>query len=327
MQNKRIQPYTGKGIFRNGHTNSILAGSPARKLVARRHSKDFRRQTRQIIIHAGDNIRLSASYNTQENKSSPVVILLHGWLGCSDSLYLITLGDFLYKQGYHVVRLNLRDHGESHNLNEKIFHSCRIQEVINACIYIQNEFNHPVSLIGFSLGANFALRINAFTTREQLKIDNTIAFCPVIDPESTLNCLENSLLVYRNYFMRRWKVSFYKKAEAFPELYSKQIFDQCKTLRQATEVLATRYAGFSSLHSYLNGYSIAGNRLSTLQSNTHIVLAKDDPIINWQDQDKLASSPYKNILITEHGGHCGFLEPDLSSQWINKYSQFRLQQI
>ena len=315
-----MQPYIGKGIFRNGHTNSILAGSPARKLVAHRKTKHFRKLAKQKVIPAGHGIRLSALYNTQEQFNSPVVVLLHGWLGCSDSLYLITLGDFLFKQGFHVVRLNLRDHGNSHHLNEKIFHSCRIQEVINACVHIQHEFNQPISLIGFSLGANFALRINAFTTSEQLDLNSTISFCPVIDPSSTLEALENSLLVYRNYFMQRWKASFYQKAEAFPHLFSKKTFDKSRTLREATENLATRHAGFSDLQSYLNGYSISGDRLSTLQSRTQIVLAKDDPIIPWEDQNKLAASLHATITLTEHGGHCGFLESNLCSPWIEQFS-------
>ncbi len=290
-----MQPYIGKGIFRNGHANSIVAGSPARKLVAHRKSKSFRKQAKQKIIPAGDGIHLSAIINLvssielnplagdgihlsaiinyQKNPNSPLVVLLHGWLGCSDSLYLITLGDFLFKQGFTVVRLNLRDHRNSHHLNEGIFHSCRIQEVINACIYIQNEFNQTLSLIGFSLGANFALRVNAFTTHEQLDLNNTISFCPVIDPNNTLEALENSLLVYRNYFMQRWKTAFYQKAQAFPHLYTKKTFDQCNTLRQATEVLATHYDGFKDLNAYLHGYSIAGDRLSTLQSSAHVVLA------------------------------------------------------
>jgi predicted alpha/beta-fold hydrolase len=315
-----MEPYIGKGIFRSGHTNSILAGSPARKLVAQRKSKYFRKQAKQTIIPAGHGIRLSALYNTQEKTSYPVVVLLHGWLGCADSLYLITLGNFLFKQGFHVVRLNLRDHGNSHHLNEKIFHSCRIQEVINACIHIQHEFKQSISLIGFSLGANFALRINAFTTPQQLDLKSTISFCPVIDPSSTLNALEHSLLVYRNYFMQRWKASFHQKAETFPHLYSKKTFDTARTLTQATENLATRYAGFNNLHSYLNGYSIAGDRLSTLQSSAHIVLAKDDPIIPWEDQNKLATNQHSNIVLTEHGGHCGFLEPNLCSPWIEQFS-------
>ncbi len=319
-----MDAYVAKGIFRNGHTNSILAGSPARKLVAHKISKRFRKQAELKIIPAKNNIQLSAHYNVQPQQPAHTIVLLHGWLGCSDSLYIVTLGDFLYRHGFNVVRLNLRDHGDSYHLNEKLFHSCRIQEVINACINIQNEFDSELSLIGFSLGANFALRINAFTTPQQLKLVQTIAICPVIDPSNTLHALETSFLVYRNYFMQRWRSSYYKKVDAFPHIYTKKTFDECKSLRDATENLATKHAGFESLESYLNGYAISGKRLSTLNSMANVVLAKDDPIIPWQDCNKLDENHYLNILLTEHGGHCGFLEPGLTSPWVNDYSLFHV---
>ena len=59
-------------------------------------------------------------------------MLLHGWEGSSDSLYLLSLAQPLFEAGYDVARLNLRDHGDSHHLNEEIFHSCRIAEVVGA---------------------------------------------------------------------------------------------------------------------------------------------------------------------------------------------------
>lgn len=313
-----MDTYAAKGIFRNGHTNSILAGSPARKLVAHRKSSQFRKQATQKIIPAGNGIRLSALYNLQPNNQHHTVILFHGWLGCADSLYLVTLGNYLFKHGFNVVRLNFRDHGNSHHLNEKIFHSCRIQEVINACVYIQKELDTPISLVGFSLGANFALRVNAFSTPDQLTINNTVAYCPVVDPSHTLDALENSLMVYRNYFMQRWKSSFYQKADAFPHLFSKNTFDSLRTLRDATKNLAITYAGFDSLEAYLQGYSIAGDRLKTLHVPADIILAKDDPIIPWQDHEKLAKSEFSHIHLSEHGGHCGFLEPDLTCPWVDK---------
>lgn len=320
--------YVAKGLLRNGHSNSVLAGSPARKLVLHHRHKLFKQQAKKEIIHAGDDIRLAAVFNLQNQSNAPTVILLHGWLGCADSLYLISLGDFLYQNGFNVVRLNFRDHGDTHSLNEELFHSCRIQEVIDACISIQQKFPDALmSLIGFSLGGNFALRVNALTTGEQLNIHRTIAFCPVIDPLNTLIALENSLLVYRNYFMQRWKVSFNTKVAAFPHLYSKETFKSFHSLRDATENLATHYAGFDSLEAYLSGYSIAGNRLSSLHAPSQVILAKDDPIIPWQDQDKLASSEQLNIYLSEHGGHCGFLAADLTSPWIDRVALDYLLQV
>ena len=315
-----MTPYVAKGVLRNGHTNSILASSPARKLVAHRQCGHFRKQAQAQIINAGKTIRLSALLNKQSRDDAPLIILLHGWLGCADSLYLLSLGSFLFDHGYHVVRLNLRDHGDSHHLNEELFHSCRIQEVIDACIQIQTRFPQSLlSMAGFSLGGNFALRVNAFTTQDQFPLHRTIAFCPVMNPMNTLLALENSFLVYRNYFMQRWKTAFYKKVSAFPDVYNKETFKAFRSLREATADLATQYAGFDCLEDYLNGYAITQDRLNTLHASSHIVLAKDDPIIPWRDQSQLAAGRFLTILNTEHGGHCGFLAPDLTSPWIDQF--------
>ena len=321
-----MTPYVAKGVLRSGHANSILASSPARKLVAHRHSAQFRNQAQPRTIKLEPDIRLSAFFNVQAHANAPLAILLHGWLGCANSLYMLSLGHYLFDHGYHVVRLNLRDHGDSHHLNRDLFHSCRIQEVIDACIQLQTQFPRSLlSLVGFSLGGNFALRVNAFTSPEQLDIHRTIAFCPVMNPMNTLLALEQSFLVYRNYFMQRWRNSFHKKVAAFPDLYDKKTFNSFRSLREATANLAIQYAGFDSLEAYLNGYAITEDRLSTLHAPANIVLARDDPIIPWQDHTHIARSEFLQLLTTEHGGHCGFLAPDLTSPWVDQFTLGRLQ--
>lgn len=314
-----MNDYAAQGMFRNGHINSVLSGSPLRKLVLKQAYLELHGRAEHRLIPAQHDIHLSALVNRQPRHAS-AVLLLHGWLGCAHSLYLISLGQALFHAGYHVIRLNLRDHGDSQHLNKKLFHSCRIQEVINACIHIQNEFQSPLSLVGFSLGANFALRVNAYAERSQLDLHKSVAFCPVLDPESTLQALEKTFPIYKHYFMRRWRNEFRKKVTAFPNLYSLSTFDEATNLREATSNLATQYAGFNDLNSYLNGYSICGMRLKTLQTQAHTVLAKDDPIIPWQDKDKCYPHAQHHIHISQHGGHCGFLDPNLDSSWINQYT-------
>lgn len=320
-----MTPYAAPGLFRNGHINSIVSASAIRRVVLDRQCQNFTAAAEGVIIPAQNDIRLSAQVNRQPGKAD-TVLLMHGWLGCANSLYLIALGQALFKAGYHVVRLNFRDHGDSCHLNKNLFHSCRIQEVINACIYIQNHFQSHLSLVGFSLGGNFALRVNAYTQRSELELTRTVAICPVIDPDNTLRTLENTLPVYAYYFMQRWRKMFADKVKAFPDFYSPENFAQMHDLRTATAYLATRYAGFSDLNSYLHGYSICGQRLSTLQTQALTLLAKDDPIICWQDKDKIYPDNKHRVFTSRHGGHCGFLGLSLNSDWVNNFIIEYLQQ-
>ena len=94
------------------------------------------------------------------------VVLLHGWEGSAESLYVLSLAQQLYRRGFEVVRLNLRDHGETHHLNRELFHSCRLPEVVGAVRSAAAALPRPaLQLVGFSLGGNFMLRVAAQAAR------------------------------------------------------------------------------------------------------------------------------------------------------------------
>ena len=64
--------------------------------------------------------------------SARTAVLVHGWEGNAESLYILSLAQQLFDLGFDVVRLNLRDHGDTHHLNRELFHSCRLPEVVGA---------------------------------------------------------------------------------------------------------------------------------------------------------------------------------------------------
>ena len=74
-------------------------------------------------------------------------MLFHGWEGSVDSTYVLQTGSRLLADGWDVFRLNFRDHGDSHRLNEALFHSCRIDEVVHALA------RHRAALAGAADGA------------------------------------------------------------------------------------------------------------------------------------------------------------------------------
>jgi predicted alpha/beta-fold hydrolase len=107
-----------------------------------------------------------------------LAILLHGWEGSANSLYVTSLGQRLYAQGFDVVRLNLRDHGGSQDLNPDLFHSCRIDEVVGAMRRLHEMHpQHRLTVAGFSLGGNFALRVAVRARRAQIDLARAVAVC------------------------------------------------------------------------------------------------------------------------------------------------------
>ena len=147
--------------LRNPHLQSILASSPLRKRQLKQQSQHWINRSRSLLLSGGKGAHLLGYWTPGENQQAPLAILLHGWEGTTDSGYLLSCANRLVNEGYQVLRVALRDHDQSHHLNRELFHSCRLDEVVNAISNgikrINAERNH---LIGFSLGGNFAIRIS-----------------------------------------------------------------------------------------------------------------------------------------------------------------------
>jgi uncharacterized protein len=231
----------------------------------------------------------------------------------------------VWAEGCRVVRLNLRDHGNSHHLNREIFHSCRLDEVIGAVRAVRRQFPEgKLALAGFSLGGNFALRVAASAPQAGLQLDRVLAICPVLDPKETLVALDDGLGVYRSYFIDKWRRSLERKREAFPDAYDFGDLRRFRTLREMTEQLVLQHTEFPDLNSYLEGYAITGARLARLDVPCEMLLSDDDPVIPVVGLSRVALSRSLSIVRSSKGGHCGFLRSYALDSWLDDYASRQL---
>ena len=305
----------------NAHLQSILPSLKIRRPLLARRARALIEATETHVLDCGDGVRLLGHYSAQSKGNEPrdLVILLHGWEGSADSLYVLSLGAHLYSLGCDVFRLNFRDHGPSHHLNPEIFHSCRLNEVVGAVARIQALWPHQrTSIAGFSLGGNFALRVAARAPHADLNIASTVAVCPVLRPLSTMEVLDKGPFIYREYFVAKWKRSLRLKQQLFPDLHDFGRVLAQRTLLNMTELLIEHYNEFPSADAYLEGYSIIGDALANLNVPSHILISLDDPIIPAHDLKNLARNPQLQVLTAPNGGHCGFMDGWNSESWADR---------
>lgn len=306
----------------NAHLQSILPSLKLRRPLLARRARALLAASQTQILDCGDGVRLLGHYSNQTDprrEPRDLVIVLHGWEGSADSLYVLSLGAHLYALGCDVFRLNFRDHGPSHHLNREIFHSCRLDEVVGAVKCVQAAYpDRRLTLAGFSLGGNFALRVAARAAAQSLRIDRVVAVCPVLRPHSTMEVLERGSFIYRQYFIAKWKRSLRLKQRLFPELYDFRAILAQNSLRTMTELLVERYSEFPNIDAYLNGYAIVGDALGQLEVPSHVLLALDDPIIPARDVHDLARNPNLEIIALPNGGHCGFMDGFNRESWADR---------
>ena len=149
-------PFKPPKLLRNPHVQTIVASTGVRKLIVARKAQSLLALSKSELLEVNDGIRLQAEVSIRAENTKGIVIMIHGWEGCADSLYLLSAGATLFKRGYNVVRLNLRDHGPTHHLNRELFNSTRIQEVLEAVKLLLARYPHRKKfMLGFSTGRQF----------------------------------------------------------------------------------------------------------------------------------------------------------------------------
>ena len=303
----RFQP---PRLLRNPHLQSVLGASGLRRLRGERALASSGATTREQILDGGHGVRLQGWHSQVPGRHRRgTALLLHGWEGSAESAYMRLAAACLLADGLDVVRLNFRDHGNTHHLNPGIFHSCRIGEVVHAAGDLAGRFPHlPLVAAGYSLGGNFVLRLALHAPAAGVPLQHVASVCPVLDPAVTMDNIERGPAMYDWYFRRKWTGSLRRKRALFPELADCDDRVLKLDLRALTSWLVDRHTDFDTLQDYFNGYSIAGERLAGMQVPASILMAQDDPVIPFASFEHWQLPAQARLEIARWGGHCGFLE-------------------
>jgi len=312
---KEAQPFRPPLWLRHQMVQTILASLKFRK----RGPNPMVDAGEDVILHCEDGVRLKGNFS-RNPANKALVIFLHGWEGSQDSTYVVTAGRRLYENGASVFRLNYRDHGDSHDLNEGLFYSTLFNEVFDGVKQAAKRAEDaPVYIVGFSLGGNFALRI-ARSLRD-LSIQNLkhiFAISPVVDPWGAAPKVDLNPL-YQHYFLKKWTRSLRKKQALYPDLYDfKSILSQ-RTVLGITEKLLPAYSEFPDMKSYFDSYRVDKWDLENCPVPISLISAADDGMIPVKDVLDIKLNYNANRIIHKHGGHNGFFQSLTGPTWYDDY--------
>jgi predicted alpha/beta-fold hydrolase len=271
------------------------------------------------LLHCEDGVRLMGSYSKNpQNKA--LVIFLHGWEGSQDSTYVVACGRHLFNQGASVFRMNYRDHGDTHALNEGIFLSTNFNEVFDAVKQsAELAEGAPVYIVGYSLGGNFSLRIARSLRDLTIKnLRHIFAISPVVDPWAAAPLVDVNPL-YRRYFLKKWTASLRKKEAIFPELYDFKPLLKSNRVLGITEEVIPRYSNYPDMESYFNAYRVDAHDLKTCPVPISIITSGDDGMIPQEDILKLELNYNARRIIHKYGGHNGFFQSLTGPTWYDDY--------
>lgn len=281
-------------------------------LASRKPNKFFNtavfKNQKLVIVQLKKNTKFYSHY-TKNAKQKGLVILLHGWEGSSHSGYILNTANFLYEKGYSIFRFNFRDHGETHHLNEDLFHGNLLKENFEAIQKIINEYGENKNfLVGFSIGGNYSIRLALeFSKLKQKKINHFFAISPSINPKKATLEMDKNLFL-RKYFLKVWKKSLVLKEKFFPYKFKFKNFLSSKTVYELTEKIVTYYPEFKNASEYFDAYSIKPHDLNKLKIPLLVLSSKDDPVCPVEDFYELPKTKFLKLILSEFGGHNGFIK-------------------
>lgn len=309
--------------LRNGHLQSALSSSQLRQRRGAERLAALGATAHELMLDGGNGVRLQAWHSQLPGRAPrALALLLHGWEGSAESGYMRMAAAQLLAHDIAVVRLNFRDHGNTFHLNPGLFHSARIDEVVQATADLASRHaSLPLLAAGYSLGGNFALRLGLRAPQAGIALQRVVAVCPVLDPARTMESMEQGSGFYSRYFHRKWTASLRRKRSLFPEQMAgcdERVLAQ--DLRALTDWLVRRHAGFDDVEQYFQAYSVAGQRIAGLQVPASVLMAADDPVIPVDSFSDWPLPAHSQLQISRWGGHCGFIEnlrgDGYSERWL-----------
>lgn len=253
---------------------------------------------------------------------SPLLVVLHGLEGNAKAPYIRRLAAMAREQGWSAVALNARGCSGHNNRKVHSYHAAwtaDLEHVIDTLVAREPE--RSLGLVGYSLGGS---QVGNYLGRKGESVPQAVRAAFIVSSPLSLTRAIGRLgkgfnRVYSSKFMQtlRWKLI--QKAWAHPEARKQAI----------RGVLTGSVRGFDSAWTApVNGYessdhyyeqSSCENWLEHISVPTHILHAKDDPLIPWNAvigpwQERAKSI---TLLWTQVGGHVGFVHAE-NSHWLEE---------
>jgi uncharacterized protein len=264
-------------------------------VIGRKPPVDLRRE--RFELSDGDFVDLDWLVGGQ----GPIVVVLHGLGGSSDSPYVRGLLKQVQAMGWRGLILNFRGCSGEPNRLMRAYHSGDTGDVAEVVAAIRaREPDTPLVGVGYSLGGNVLLKWLG-ETGDQNPLAGVVAVSVPFDLDTCADCLNKGFSqVYEWRFVRGLKEHYALKAP-LSEL------PVIRSIREWDEEVTAPLHGFDGATDYYSRSS-SGQFLAGIQVPTLVLHATDDPFMDETVIPKEeALSEQVTLELSATGGHVGFV--------------------
>lgn len=238
---------------------------------------------------------------------SPRVLVLHGLEGSSEAGYIAEVFRLAEHRGWGAIGLNFRSCSGELNRLAPSYHSGSTADALFVARALRQQPG-PLVAIGFSLGGNILLRLLG-ETGGRAPFDAAAAISAPYDLQACARALDGAggwPWIYRRGFLRSLRKKALEKSRRFPELFDRKRLRGLSRIEAFDDLVTAPLNGFASAADYYARCS-SGPILDRIVRPTLLINAKDDPLSPAPVPPEASGNPNLSILLTEKGGHVGFV--------------------
>ncbi len=294
----------------NGHLQTIVGNylpRPAFRLP-------FVSETVEVDPADGSRVLCHCHWHPEPGRAQRLTLLLvHGLEGSSDSQYIRGIAVRAWEAGCNVIRMNMRNCGDTEMLTPTLYHSGLSEDVGTVVRHFVARYSlERVALVGYSMGGNLVLKL-AGEWGSTAPFCAVAAVCPAIDLAPGADALHEPLnRAYEWHFLRGLLARYTRKAKLFPGIYvSRKEIGPVRSIRQFDHKIVARYWNFRDADDYYFR-AAAARVVDDIAVPTLVLCAQDDPFIRLlpETRVKLQANPHITFVETRYGGHCAYLSND-----------------
>jgi predicted alpha/beta-fold hydrolase len=245
------------------------------------------------------------------DKSTPVLVLVHGLEGSSDSNYMRGIAEKAWNGGLHVIRLNQRNCGGTELLTPTLYNSGMSSDyrAVLERLSIADGFEN-IFFAGYSMGGNLVTKMaGELGKNAPSALRGIAAVCPALNLAACADALERAdNFFYQRHFVAGLMARYANKAKLYPQKYARNGLGPIRTVREFDDAITAPHFGYRDAQEY---YEAAGAKrvVDKIRVPCLLITAQDDPFVPYEAirASGVESNPSVTVNAPKHGGHCAFI--------------------
>ncbi len=266
----------------------------------------------KVEVTVDARTRILCEVNWQPDRFAPVLIVIHGRGGDARRSYMVGTAEKAWRSGFSVVRMNMRNSSNTEAWTPTLYNAGLTEDLEATVTWLWRTVpGVPLIFSGFSLGGSVTLNTLAKwgDALPEGSAGTAVVSVPLDLHEADVALRRRGInQLYVKYFMRGFHRMWKHKHAAYPELYPADGLRGVRSVRDFDEKWTGPNFGYTGAEDYYTAAS-SGSKLEQVKLPGLVVHAEDDPFVplTIPVRQALADHPRLELLLSDHGGHVGFL--------------------